>query len=187
MLQLLGYPLFHKCAHSSCFSWLSFISVIFQSHLGASWLPSCTKILLTVRTRPAAIALNYSVKNIQNNIWQKIIIFYEKSRFNSIVWGEHEQAPNRLDIPMKQHTWHRPAARIFRRGVIFSTQSVHVCASACKSKGVWGHAPPENLLHLDALRSHLRPFWGKVRKGYRGLVRCKVRRNSATSKVWECI
>ena len=85
--QLLGYPLFNKCARSSCFSWLSFIIVIFQSHLGAeaSWLPSCTKILLTVRTRPADIALNYSVKNIRNDVRQ--IILYEKSRFNSLVWG----------------------------------------------------------------------------------------------------
>ena len=80
--QLLGYPLFNKCAHSGCFSRLSFT---FQSHLRASWLPSCTKILLTVRTRHA-VALNYSVKNIRNDIRQ-IIILYEKSRFNSLVWG----------------------------------------------------------------------------------------------------
>ena len=71
--QLLGYPLFNKCARSSCFSWLSFIIVIFQSHLGASWLPGCTKILLMVRMRPAAIALNFSIKNIQNDIRQIIM------------------------------------------------------------------------------------------------------------------
>ena len=85
--QLLGYLLFNKCERSSCFSRLSFI---FQSHLGAScqsWLPSCTKILLMVCTR-RAVALNYSIKNIRNNVWQIIIIIlYEKSRFNSLMWG----------------------------------------------------------------------------------------------------
>ena len=34
---------------------------------------SCTKILLTVRMQPAAIALNYSVENIRNDVRQKII------------------------------------------------------------------------------------------------------------------
>ena len=68
--QLLGYQLFNKCARSSCFFRLSFI---FQSHIGASWLPSCTKILLTVRTC-RAVALNYSIKNIRNDIRQIIII-----------------------------------------------------------------------------------------------------------------
>ena len=73
-LRLQFLAAFHKCH---------------QSHLGASWLPSCTKILLKVRTRPAAIALNYSVKNIRNDVQQIIIIiiFDEKSRFNSLVWG----------------------------------------------------------------------------------------------------
>ena len=81
----IGYPLFNMCARSGCNSWLPFI---FQSHLGASWLLSCTKILLKVRTRPAAIALNYSVKNIWNDVRQIIIIIFdEKSRFNSLVWG----------------------------------------------------------------------------------------------------
>ena len=49
---------------------------------------------LTVRTRLAA-ALNYSGKNIQNDVRQIIIIIiiiiiivlYEKSQFNSLVWG----------------------------------------------------------------------------------------------------
>ena len=92
--QLLGYPLFNKCAFFGCFSWLSFISVIFQSNFGASWLPSCTKILLMVRMRPTAIVLNYSVKNIQNNVRQKII-FDETSRFNWLVWGSLMLAPTR--------------------------------------------------------------------------------------------
>ena len=58
--------LYSKCPRSNCPSWLSSISVIFQTHLRASclrlclcsskcWLPSCTKILLTV-------TLNYSVQ-----------------------------------------------------------------------------------------------------------------------------
>ena len=38
------------------------------------------------------VALNYSVKNIRNDIRQiiiiiMIIILYEKSRFNPLVWG----------------------------------------------------------------------------------------------------
>ena len=43
--------------------------------------------------QPAAIALNYSVKNTRNNVRQKIIIFDEKSRFNSPVWGLLMLAP----------------------------------------------------------------------------------------------
>ena len=46
-------------------------------------------------TPPAAIALNYSVKNIRNDVRQKIIIiiFDEKSQFNSLVWGLLTLAP----------------------------------------------------------------------------------------------
>ena len=48
--------------------------------------------------RPAAIALNYSVENIRNDVRQKIIIImiiilYEKSRFDSLVWGSLTLAP----------------------------------------------------------------------------------------------
>ena len=46
--QLLGYPYYIKCVCSSCFSWLSFISVTFQTHLGACWVSICTKIGLHV-------------------------------------------------------------------------------------------------------------------------------------------
>ena len=49
-----------------------------------SFLATRTKILLTVRMQPAAIVLNYSVENIRNDIRQKI---YEKSQFDSLVWG----------------------------------------------------------------------------------------------------
>ena len=64
-----------------------------QSHLRASWLLSCMKILLTVCTRPAAIALNCSIKNMRNDVRQIIVIFNEKSRFNSLVWGSLTLAP----------------------------------------------------------------------------------------------
>ena len=44
--------------------------------------PNCTKISLTFHMWPAAIVLKY-VKNIT----QQIIIIYEKSQFNSLVWS----------------------------------------------------------------------------------------------------
>ena len=51
---------------------------------------------LTLRMRPAAIALNYSIKNIHNDVQQKIImIFDEKSQFNSLVWGSLTLTPIR--------------------------------------------------------------------------------------------
>ena len=84
------YPLYNRCARSGCPSWLSFISVIFQAHLGASWLPeksSCTKILLTVHMRPVAIALNYSVKNVRNDARQIYM------QCNSLVWGSLTLVP----------------------------------------------------------------------------------------------
>ena len=90
--QLLGYPWFNKCARSGCFSWLSFISVIFQSYLGASWLPSCTKILLTVRTWSAAIALNYSIKNIRNDVRQIM-----KNLDSTHVCGARSHSPQLYD------------------------------------------------------------------------------------------
>ena len=50
------------------------------------------KILLNVRMRTAAIALNYNVENIRNDVRQKIII-YENSQFDSLVWGSLTLAP----------------------------------------------------------------------------------------------
>ena len=58
---------------SGCPSWLSFITVVIQAH--TSWLSeklSCTEILLKFRMRPTAITLNYSIKNIRNNVRQII-------------------------------------------------------------------------------------------------------------------
>ena len=44
--------------------------------------------------RPAAIALNYSVENIQNDVRQKImIIIMKNSKFDSLVWGSLTLAP----------------------------------------------------------------------------------------------
>ena len=40
--------------------------------------------------RPAATALNYSVKDIRNDVRQKI---YEKSQQNRLVWGSLTLAP----------------------------------------------------------------------------------------------
>ena len=46
--------------------------------------------------RPAAIALNYSFEIIRNDVSQKIpIIIYEKSQFNSLVWGSLTLTTNR--------------------------------------------------------------------------------------------
>ena len=44
--------------------------------------------------QPAAIALNYNVENIQNDVRQKIIS-YEKSQFNSLVWGSLTLTPTK--------------------------------------------------------------------------------------------
>ena len=58
-----------------CLSVLSFITVVIQAH--ASWgseKQSCTKILLRFRMRPAAITLNYSIKNIRNDVRQIVYL-----------------------------------------------------------------------------------------------------------------
>ena len=78
-------PFVQRCVRSGCPSW----QLVIQAH--ASWLskkPSCMKIL-QVRMRPAAIALNYSIEKIRNDVRQKIItiIIYEKSEFDSLVWS----------------------------------------------------------------------------------------------------
>ena len=45
--------------------------------------------------RPAAIALNYSVKDIRNDVRQ---IIYEKSQLNRLVWGSLTLAPITLSL-----------------------------------------------------------------------------------------
>ena len=52
---------------------ISGYAVVIQAH-PARASKSCTKILLTLRMQPAATALNYSIKNIRNDVQQKIII-----------------------------------------------------------------------------------------------------------------
>ena len=42
--------------------------------------------------QPAAITLHYSIKNIRNDVPQ-ITYIYEKSQFNSLVWGSLTLAP----------------------------------------------------------------------------------------------
>ena len=59
------YPLCNRCACPGCISWLFFVCIIFRAHLQASWLPSCTKIFLTVHIQPMAIAL---IEHIWNDI-----------------------------------------------------------------------------------------------------------------------
>ena len=77
-------------------AWLSFITVIIQAH--ANWLSDAEKpklyILLMFRMQPAVIALNYSIKNIRNDVCQIIYIYiYEKSQFNSLVSGSLTLTP----------------------------------------------------------------------------------------------
>ena len=47
--------------------------------------------LTYVRMQPAAIALNYSVKDIRHDVRQ--IIYHEKSQLNRLVWGSPTLAP----------------------------------------------------------------------------------------------
>ena len=66
----------NSCARSACFFFLGVIHKIFQAHLGASypsmprlsWLVKLYGNLTYVRMRPAAIALNYSVKDIRHDV-----------------------------------------------------------------------------------------------------------------------
>ena len=62
--------------------WLSFLAIFYNCrHSSSRQLAvrsnklSCTKILFTFRMQPAAIVLNYSVKNIWNNV--HLIIIYK--------------------------------------------------------------------------------------------------------------
>ena len=41
----------------------------------------------------------------------------------------------------------RPVARIFRRGVT-CVSDVNACVYICKSREVWGHAPPRKILEI---------------------------------------
>ena len=66
----------NRCARSACF-FLGVIHKIFQAHLGASyprlsWLVKLYGNLIYVCMQPAAIALNYSVKDIRHDVQQII-------------------------------------------------------------------------------------------------------------------
>ena len=61
---------------------------------GGSWLLNCMKILLTVHKQLTDITLNYSIKNIQNNVRHMYDIYIrENPPFNSLVWGSLMLAP----------------------------------------------------------------------------------------------
>ena len=79
--QCLGYPLFNKYRRSSCFSWLSFIIEVTLELAGCQ---------VVRKSYSPHAACGYRVKlhhqNIRNSVRQ-IIILYEKSQFNSLVWG----------------------------------------------------------------------------------------------------
>ena len=64
-----------------------------------SWLVKLYKNLTYVRMRPAAIVLNYSIKDIRNDVRQNIFIYYyEKSQLNRLVWGSLMVAPIRIHV-----------------------------------------------------------------------------------------
>ena len=62
--------------------------------LRLSWLVKLYENLTYVCMRPTAIALNYSIKDIRNDICQIIIIYiHEKSQLNRLVWDSLTLAP----------------------------------------------------------------------------------------------
>ena len=82
-------PLYNRYVHSGCPSWLSCISVIFQVHLGAS----LKKVLHA--------GCNYHVKlqhqKTNGTMNARYIHIYDKSQFNSLVWGSLMLTPNSLN------------------------------------------------------------------------------------------
>ena len=93
----------NRCARSACFFFRGVIHTIFQAHLGASY-PTMPKLSLLLklyenltcaRMRPAAISLNYSIKDIRHDARQiiYIIIYHEKSQLNRLVWSSLMLAP----------------------------------------------------------------------------------------------
>ena len=76
--QLLGYHLFNMCACSGCFSRRS---SIFQSHVGASWLPSCTKthnnnnIIWKIFIELTSVGLTHACPIIYITSWASSFMF----------------------------------------------------------------------------------------------------------------
>ena len=64
-------PFVQKCVRSGCPSWMSSITVVIQAHAIAGCQRTKLHENLLFRLRPAAIALNYSVKNIRNDVREK--------------------------------------------------------------------------------------------------------------------
>ena len=51
-----------------------------KAYLGGSWLPEKSSCALTVHMRPTVITLNYSVKNLWNNLQQIIVYTYTNNQ-----------------------------------------------------------------------------------------------------------
>ena len=82
-------PLYNRYVHSGCPSWLSCISVIFQTHLGAS----LKKVLHAVHSYRVTLQCH----KIYGTMNTRYIHIYEKSQFNSLVWGSLMLTPNSLN------------------------------------------------------------------------------------------
>ena len=114
--------------------WLSFLAICRQS--SSPWCAatarasSCTKILLTLRMWPVAIALNYSVKNIRNKVrqntlaWGSLLLtlaplknLAKVSRYTVLYWL--------LDIPSKTNCTRRQVQ------IPRDSQPVYVSSSSC--------------------------------------------------------
>ena len=46
--------------------------------------------------------------------------------------------------------------------LLYMAKHNKVCEACLLGGGVWGHAPQENFLISDFLRSFLVPFWGEI-------------------------
>ena len=88
--------------------WLLFISIVF--HLS---FRSCQNKNL-IRMWPMALALNYSVENIWNDIRQ-IMIMIIKSPFKTLMWGSHTLTPIIID-----HMKVVPQSKSLKMGMRFS-------------------------------------------------------------------
>ena len=99
---------------------------------------------LTVGMQPAAIALNYSVENIRNDIRQKKYT-YEKSQFDSLVWGSLTLAP----IILLQNLLHSSTHWRTQDEQVTWAQHGHIqCTRNTHLLGELGHAPAVTLRSL---------------------------------------
>ena len=89
--------------------------------------------------------------------------------------SKHEPAPAHYCTPpllsscVKSMISCKPVGRICRRGLDGCQMCMLACISIqdqgdpCKTRVVWGHAPPGKFQKLDVLRLLLRPFWDRNR------------------------